>query len=85
LTSVVSLTTYDPKLIRKVILNCGIAYTERLTEPNETKLRFYYTADNRIVELKMKEEYVEEEIRLLCPVIGITLERFKELYENAGN
>lgn len=80
-----SLTKYDPLRIRNVILNCGISYTERLTEPNEIKIRFYYTHDDRCVELKMNEEYLDEEIQLLCPIIGITKEQFNELYEKTSN
>ena len=44
---------------------------------------YYSNPENKLVELKMYEEYHEEEIKLLCPEIGITLEEFIELYKKA--
>ena len=46
-------------------------------------LHYYFSPDARIVELKVHETYIEEEIELLVPQIGISLETFKELYQKA--
>ncbi|MGI0000175.1 MAG: hypothetical protein ACRD6Q_03030 [Nitrososphaeraceae archaeon] len=69
--------------IRQVILKCGLNFQEFYPISNEYDLRYYSNPENKFVELKMREEYLEEEIELLCPQIGISLEEFKELNRRA--
>jgi hypothetical protein len=67
--------------IRDVILNCGKGFSEwNVIQEN---IRYYYNPDNAFVELKMREDYIKEEIELLVELIGITFEDFEILYRKA--
>ena len=74
---------YKSLQIRKVILNCGRNFKEFYPIGDNLGLRFYFTPENEMVELKMRESYIEEEIELLVQQIGISLEEFKILYRKA--
>jgi hypothetical protein len=77
------LKEYKSLQIRKVILNCGRNLKEFYPINNNLGIRYYILPDGDVIELKMNENYIEEEINLLVIQIGISIEEFENLYKRA--
>ena len=69
--------TYDPLLIRQVILNLNRGFSEIITaDPN---LRYYQNIDG-LVQVRINEEHLEFQVEEICKIIKISRQEFDKLY-----
>ena len=72
---------YHPQTIRHVIKYLGKGFSEIYT-PHSNSIRYFQNKE-RLVELKMDEDYLDIEVELLCTQLGIRVEDFEVLYRKA--
>jgi hypothetical protein len=71
------LKVYEPRIIRQMILELNDGFSEII--PDDPNIRYFQNTEV-LVELRMDEEYIEDQIELICERLGLSTRDFDRFY-----